>query len=203
MRDVRAFSGSRRPRIRSASGDITVDDLPVGCTPGPRLQVIDDLAALGEPGKPAPQNGGTRPPKQESVSFAPERGLIPGHVSGEERDGPVHEVAVGIHLSGRRSCQTPRRCGVVRRSGRHRRRMSGRRERCPGGKCRASVPSLGRCYIHHLLGPADVSSIGLHLRERYKVARHETGLAIAAIAHYVTLAQRLPETCEHPMDVPA
>jgi len=52
---------------------VTVDDLPVGCAPRPRLQVVHDPATFAETGKPVAQyrrSGGTK--KGQHHAFASE-----------------------------------------------------------------------------------------------------------------------------------
>ena len=44
---------------------VTVDDLAVGCAPGPRLQVIHDPATFGEAGEPVAEYGRAGRTKQE------------------------------------------------------------------------------------------------------------------------------------------
>ncbi len=75
---------------------VTVDDLPVGCAPWPRLEVVHDPATLGETGKPVAQSRGSGSTKQgKHHAFGSEWRLVAGHVGAKQRDGSLGEVAVG------------------------------------------------------------------------------------------------------------
>ena len=60
---------------------VTIDDLPIGCAPRPRLQVVHDPATFAEAGKPVPQyrrSGRTK--KGQHHALGSEWRLVPGHV---------------------------------------------------------------------------------------------------------------------------
>jgi len=61
---------------------VPVDDLAIGCAPRPYLEVIDDPAALGEPGEPVLQGRGVYGAEQgQHQPLASERGLVAGRVA--------------------------------------------------------------------------------------------------------------------------
>src|SRR5258705_11415665 len=67
---------------------VTVDDLPIGCAPRPRLQVVHDPATFAETGKPVAQSRGSGSTKQgQHHAFGSEWRLVPGHGSAKQRDG--------------------------------------------------------------------------------------------------------------------
>ena len=88
---VRVFLESDEP-VKAVS----IDDLPVRGAPRMCLQLIDDLAALAEPGEPVPKDGGRGSSKQcQHHALGSEGRLVTNRVSGEQRDGSIDEVAVG------------------------------------------------------------------------------------------------------------
>jgi len=79
---------------------VPVDDLAVGCAPRPYLEVIHELAALGEPGEPVLQGRDVSSAEQgQHHSLASERGLVTGRVGGKELHRAVLEIAVRDGLS--------------------------------------------------------------------------------------------------------
>lgn len=75
---------------------VTVDDLAVGCTPRPCLQVRRDLTAFAETGKPLAQcqwSGCTK--KGQLYTLGPEWRLVSGHIGAKQSDWPSYEVAMG------------------------------------------------------------------------------------------------------------
>ena len=79
---------------------VTVDDLPVGCAPWPRLQLVHDPTAFGETGKPLAEcRGSGRTEECQHQAFGPERRLASGNVGAKKRDGSAREVAVGNGIS--------------------------------------------------------------------------------------------------------
>ena len=75
---------------------VSIDDLPVRGTPRTRLQLIDDLATIGEPGKPVPKDGRRGSTKQrQHHAFELKRSLVTNRVGGKQRDRSIDKVAVG------------------------------------------------------------------------------------------------------------
>src|SRR5215471_11397629 len=57
---------------------VTIDDLPIGCTPRPHLQVVHHPAAFGETGEPVTQSRGSGSAKQgQHHAFGSEWPLVP------------------------------------------------------------------------------------------------------------------------------
>src|SRR5215475_5132357 len=75
---------------------VTVDDLPIGCTPRPLLQVVHDPAPFAETGKPGAQSRGSgRAQQGQHHAFGSDGPLVPGHVGAGQCDGSPGQVAVG------------------------------------------------------------------------------------------------------------
>ena len=74
---------------------VPVDDLPIGCAPWPRLQVVHDPATFGQTGEPVAEGRGSGSSKQgQHHAFGSERRLVATHVGAVQRDWSLGEVAV-------------------------------------------------------------------------------------------------------------
>src|SRR5215813_9669731 len=75
---------------------VTINDLPIGSTPRPHLQVVYHPAVFGETREPATQSRGSGSTKQgQHHAFGPEWQLVSRHIGARHRNVSVGQVAVG------------------------------------------------------------------------------------------------------------
>ena len=69
---------------------MTIDDLAIGCTPRPLLQILHDLASFTEPGEPPAESRGAGGPQEgDHHAFDSDCPLVPGCIGAGQGDRPV------------------------------------------------------------------------------------------------------------------